>query len=223
MNITEYQELSGINVASKDVDRVTATISKTQKILEGMLGYSLDTRDTNEYDEIGKTITECPCDINLNNLSAPDSVEFAYRLFTYREDDKYLSIDPATVIYAVKLVKDGVTVKTLDSDDYRAHFKNGLIKFIERRKLWCDVECEFVQLAVDAEWAFEEVPDDLLYIWADMITYYSDLNKDIKSQVLGTHSYTKFDNREPENKSQNLSVIKKYAGPNGSLNRTVTV
>ena len=223
MNITEYQELSGINVASKDVDRVTATISKTQKILEGMLGYSLDTRDTNEYDEIGKTITECPCDINLNNLSAPDSVEFAYRLFTYREDDKYLSIDPATVIYAVKLVKDGVTVKTLDSDDYRAHFKNGLIKFIERRKLWCDVECEFVQLAVDAEWAFEEVPDDLLYIWADMITYYSDLNKDIKSQVLGTHSYTKFDNREPENKSENLSIIKKYAGPNGSLNRTVTV
>lgn len=223
MNITEYQELSGINVASKDVDRVTATISKTQKILEGMLGYSLDTRDTNEYNEIGKTITECPCDINLNNLSAPDSVEFAYRLFTYREDDKYLSIDPATVIYAVKLVKDGVTVKTLDSDDYRAHFKNGLIKFIERRKLWCDVECEFVQLAVDAEWAFEEVPDDLSYIWADMITYYSDLNKDIKSQVLGTHSYTKFDNREPENKTQNLSVIKKYAGPNGSLNRTVTV
>lgn len=223
MNITEYQELSGINVASRDVDRVTATISKTQKILEGMLGYSLDTRDTNEYDEIGKTITECPCDINLNNLSAPDSVEFAYRLFTYREDDKYLSIDPATVIYAVKLVKDGVTVKTLDSDDYRAHFKNGLIKFIERRKLWCDVECEFVQLAVDAEWAFEEVPDDLSYIWADMITYYSDLNKDIKSQVLGTHSYTKFDNREPENKTQNLSVIKKYAGPNGSLNRTVTV
>lgn len=223
MNITEYQELSGINVASKDVDRVTATISKTQKILEGMLGYSLDTRDTNEYNEIGKTITECPCDINLDNLSAPDSVEFAYRLFTYREDDKYLSIDPATVIYAVKLVKDGVTVKTLDSDDYRAHFKNGLIKFIERRKLWCDVECEFVQLAVDAEWAFEEVPDDLLYIWADMITYYSDLNKDIKSQVLGTHSYTKFDNREPENKSENLSIIKKYAGPNGSLNRTVTV
>jgi hypothetical protein len=223
MNITEYQELSGINVASKDVDRVTATISKTQKILEGMLGYSLDTRDTNEYDEIGKTITECPCDINLDNLSAPDSVEFAYRLFTYREDDKYLSIDPATVIYAVKLVKDGVTVKTLDSDDYRAHFKNGLIKFIERRKLWCDVECEFVQLAVDAEWAFEEVPDDLLYIWSDMITYYSDLNKDIKSQVLGTHSYTKFDNREPENKSENLSIIKKYAGPNGSLNRTVTV
>lgn len=223
MNITEYQELSGINVASKDVDRVTATISKTQKILEGMLGYSLDTRDTNEYDEIGKTITECPCDINLDNLSAPDSVEFAYRLFTYREDDKYLSIDPATVIYAVKLVKDGVTVKTLDSDDYRAHFKNGLIKFIERRKLWCDIECEFVQLAVDAEWAFEEVPDDLSYIWADMITYYSDLNKDIKSQVLGTHSYTKFDNREPENKSENLSIIKKYAGPNGSLNRTVTV
>ena len=223
MNITEYQELSGINVASKDVDRVTATISKTQKILEGMLGYSLDTRDTNEYDEIGKTITECPCDINLNNLSAPDSVEFAYRLFTYREDDKYLFIDPATVIYAVKLVKDGVTVKTLDSDDYRAHFKNGLVKFIERRKLWCDVECEFVQLAVDAEWAFEEVPDDLLYIWADMITYYSDLNKDIKSQVLGTHSYTKFDNKEPENKSESLSIIKKYAGPNGSLNRTVTV
>lgn len=223
MNITEYQELSGINVASKDVDRVTATISKTQKILEGMLGYSLDTRDTNEYDEIGKTITECPCDIDLNNLSAPDSVEFAYRLFTYREDDKYLSIDPATVIYAVKLVKDGVTVKTLDSDDYRAHFKNGLIKFIERRKLWCDVECEFVQLAVDAEWAFEEVPDDLSYIWADMVTYYSDLNKDIKSQVLGTHSYTKFDNKEPENKTQSLSIIKKYAGPNGSLNRTVTV
>lgn len=223
MNITEYQELSGINVASKDVDRVTATISKTQKILEGMLGYSLDTRDTNEYDEIGKTITECPCDIDLNNLSAPDSVEFAYRLFTYREDDKYLFIDPATVIYAVKLVKDGVTVKTLDSDDYRAHFKNGLVRFIERRKLWCDVECELVQLAVDAEWAFEEVPVDLLYIWADMITYYSDLNKDIKSQVLGTHSYTKFDNREPENKSQSLSIIKKYVGPNGSLNRTVTV
>ena len=52
-----------------------------------------------------------------------------------------------------------------------------------------------------------------------MATYYSDPNSNIRSESIDTHSYTKFSDIAPENESFNLAVLKKYAGPYGSVSR----
>ena len=231
MTIDEYEILTGITVATTDEARITAMIARTEKILENMLGFTLDTDlvDENQYIELGKTKTDtiCPCDIDIANLDPADSVIYAYRLFSYNVNDKYFFIDPCTEIHAIKLVINDVTVKTLvEFEDYRVDVKNGLIRFVEKLGCWCsDLEYyNHVQLAIDADWAWpDNIPLDLQYIWADMITSYSDCSDNIKSESLGPHSYTKFDNVKPESKSENLSIIKKYSGPNGSVNRTITL
>jgi len=231
MTLEQYQDLTGISVTSTNEVLVNSMIDRTQRILETMLGYTLDTDlvDDNFYTEIGKVNDDCPCylDVDEDNLQAPDAVNYAYRLFPYNYKDKYLIIDPATEVYAVKLVKDGVTFSTLDTDDYRVHFQRGVAKYIERCDRWCgcgDASCQCVQLAVDAEWLWQDTfPDDLLAVWADMVTYYSDTMKDVKSQTLGTHSYTLRDKRLPESEEINVKILQKYAGPLGTLTRTVTV
>lgn len=232
MDLAKYTELTGIIVSTSQATRVTAQIKRSQKILESMLGFTLDITkvNTNEYIEIGKTKTECPCieSININNLNPADAVIYAYRLFNYNKNDKYFFIDPATAINKIKLVVDGVTVKTLvEFEDYRLDYKQGIVKFIEKITNWCSeyFNCEHVQLAVDANWVWANVaniPDDLNYVWTDMITFYSDSKNNIKSESLGPHSYTKFDNTLLELFKQNLPIIKKYSGPNGSVNRLIT-
>lgn len=232
MNIEEYQHLTGITVNSANEVRVNAMIDKAQRILESMLGFTLDSTlvDDNFYNETGRTNDNCPCSVYINegSLLAPDEVVYAYRLFPYNWKDKYLLIDPATEVHAVKLVKGNVTYSTLDEDDYRVHSQRGIIKSIERCDTWCgcgDVYgCTCVQLAVDADWLWpDDLPADLLAIWADIATYYSDTTKDIKSQTLGTHSYTFRDKSIPENDESVIKVLRKYAGPLGTLARTVTV
>lgn len=225
MTIEEYQTITGLTVT--DEARVTAEITKTQRMLEVMLGYTLDPElvDDNQYTEIGKTSTTCPCpDVDVDELLAADAVVGAYRLFPYRKGEKIISIDPASEVHKVKLVKDGVTFKTFETDDYRLHTINGITKYIEECEncCWCtcNSECYCTQLTVDADWL--ELSDDLLQVWADMVTYYSDPKKDIKSETLGTHSYSKFATR-PENETFNLAILNKYVGANGSLRRIFTV
>ncbi len=83
-----------------------------------------------------------------------------------------------------------------------------------------------MQLAVDADWVWpdaSDIPADLLDVWAEMTTYYADQKRDIKSEVLGSHRYEKFDKEEPETFDYNQAIIKRYAGPLGSVRLTVTV
>lgn len=223
MNIATYESLTGLTVTSARTALVTATIGKTQKILEGLLGFSLDDRDNNEYTESGKTAQECPCPTNEGTLQDPDAVVYAYRLYPYNHLDKYLEIDPATAIHAVKLVKDDVAYKTLETTEYRVDWDRGIAKYIQQLKCWwtCNVKCEGVQLAVDATWEFATIPDDLNYVWADMITFYSDETRDLRSETLGTHSYTRFSNTPPERTNDAMAVIERYAGPHGSVRRHV--
>ena len=72
MDINEYESLTGITVATSQEALITATITKTQSILESILGYTLDESkvDINQYTELGKTPSECPnaCDIDIDNL-----------------------------------------------------------------------------------------------------------------------------------------------------------
>jgi hypothetical protein len=229
MNLQEYQTITGTTVPTADVTRVTAVINKTQRILESMLGYTLDDTlvDTNQYTELGQTASECPCgDIDLDTLLVADIVVGAYRLFRYDSNDKFLMIDPCEAVNKVKLVKDGITLKTLELDEYRLQTINGITKSLEVcPDCWCNVNscccCKCVQLAVDADWLWEDasdIPADLLDVWAEMVTYYANDKKDIKSESLGTHSYSR-ELTVPENLPNNLAILQKYAGGNGSLSQ----
>lgn len=240
MNIAKYTELTGITVDSSDEAKVTAQIRRTKTILESMLGYTLDKKKASEnrYEEKGKGTVDCVfrgliTDIDNLELSDPDPVLGSYRLFPYNKSDQYFSVDPYTKLYAVKLVfikagdtPNGITHKTFDDGKVRVH-KNGVItKYIERcNDCICTCYCDdCAQLAVDAEWLNEDcLPEDLMYIWADMVTYYSDGKKDIKSETLATHSYTKNNVSKPEELPESIKIIKKYAGPNGSLTPVVAV
>lgn len=232
MTLSEYQTLAGVTVSSSNTTKVTATIARTQAILETLLGFTLDPDEvtTNLYNERGKTDENCFCpSVDLSGLDDPDTVVGAYRLYRYNDLDKYFHIDPASRINAVKLVyikqgtgNNGITFKTFDWDEIRVSYgRDGFTKYIEHcEDCLCSCDCdECVQLAVDAEWLWDdELPLDLQYLWADMITWYSDSkNKGIKSETIDTHSYTRFDNKPPETEPQNLAVLKKYAGPYGSV------
>lgn len=241
MTLEEYQTLTGVTVPSSQTAKVTATIARTQSMLETLLGFTLnsETVTTNIYNELGKTSQECLCpSVNLENLQAPDAVVGAYRLFRYNDLDKYFHIDPFSKIHKVKLVfvrdgdnPNGVTLKTFDWDEIRLQIgREGFSKYLELSLVQkyieycidclCKCNCaDCVQLAVDADWLWpEDLPNDLQYVWADMITYYSDdKKKEIKSESIDTHSYTRFDKTPPESEPHNLAVLKKYAGPFGSV------
>lgn len=240
MDLTTYEYLTGIEVTSGEETFVVAQIRRTQRILESMLGYTLDPNLVNQnlYNEQGKTHYECPCpNIDLENLEleAPDKVVNAYRLFPYNSRDKYLHIDPFYQVHAVKLVKDGITYRTLEPEEYRIEYKQGWGKFIEicECPFDCDVDCDCVQLAVDADWLWacdsslsdltigECIDEALLYIWADMVTYYADCKKNVKSESMLSHSYTKYDNLKPE--EANSKYLNKLAGPNGSLAKVIVL
>ena len=236
MNLTKYQELTGIVVSEADENLVNAQIRRTRGILESMLGFTLDPNKTNTniYNEVGKVQNEYSCpNVDISELLPADDVINAYRLYNYNEFDKYFFIDPFLAVHKVKLayIKPGypdessITIKTFDNDEVRIQYgRDSVGKFIEKIKkfyfnwLSCNCSSMHVQLAVDADWMFQDcLPEDLLYIWADMITYEVDCKKDIRSESIEGHSYTKFDRVSPVTESQNLAIIKKYAGPYGSV------
>lgn len=229
MDLATYQTLTGIVVPSQRQAIVTAMITRTRRILEDMLGFTLDPTiaHANEYTESGKTQSDCPCPEVAPTLDPADAVVTAYRLFKYYPGDKYISIDPATTINAVKLVNGTITYKTLETSEYRVQVDRGITKYLEQIRCWIScTDCEYVQLAVDADWLWNDennIPTDLKYVWADMVTYYSDPKKDVRSETLGPHSYSKYDRESPEYQAQNISIIKRYAGPHGSVRKTVTI
>lgn len=233
MDLSKYQTLSGITVSSSDQVRVSAIINRTRSTLETMLGFTLDPSkvSTNFYNELGKTQIECPCpSVDTDNLLEPDDIVDSYRLFTYNKNDKFFHVDPFIQLNSVKLVivrqgeePNGVTVKTYSSDNIRIDSGfNNIQKYLrETEGCFCNTDCgDNVQLAVDASWLFEGcLPDDLKYLWVDMINYYSDCKKDIKSESVNTHSYTKTEIVKPEEEESNIAILKKYAGPFGSVIR----
>lgn len=245
MNLEQYQTITGTTVASADQTRFTAEIARARRRLENALGYTLDPaqRETNLYNELGKTSTELACPIvNTEDLLDPDEVQGAYRLFNFNPMDEYHHVDPFTRIYAVKVVyikqgasPNGITVKTFDDEYIRQHQNEIWSKYIsDFRGHWprtrfnlswmCDHPVEhYYQLAVDADWAFEDIPEDLQDIWADMVTYYSDDERDKRSETILTHSWTKFDRGTPEALPDNQKLLYKYAGPHGALSGQVVL
>lgn len=234
MNIEKYEELTGKTVSDSKRASLMYSLRKTQKILESMLGYTLDSTlyDTNYYTETGKTSDEFPHPDDQLTLTAADPVIGAYRLYNFNYKDAFYIIDPASEIHAVKIVRDGITYATLETDEYAPVFDRGITKALQQNYFIFDDGYEpwffqhykdnqhGFQLAVDATWLWDDVenmPEDLLYVWVEMADYYTDKNRDIKSQTLGSHSYTRFDNTAPQMKPENMQVIKRYAGAYGTI------
>lgn len=202
MDIELYEQLTGITVPASQEAYVTAQINRTKIMLEGLLGYSLDPQSGNSN-----------------------------RIFPYNKHDTYLLIDPCTSVATVELIKGDEVLDTLVvDDDYRIYREYGFIHYLTRcwPQDWCicrDYCTSCAQLRVNAAWLWPEdgIPEDLLYVWTEMITYYKDCKTNIKSETLGTHSYTKFSNDKPEQLTSNQSILLKYAGPNGSIVPVLTV
>lgn len=243
MDLSKYQELTGITVPPSQTAKVTAQISRTQSMLETLLGFTLSPTKQNLYNELGKTQTDgsCPTVAAIDpTLKPADPVIGSYRLFPYNKDDVFLHVDPFTKINKVKLVyvrtgdtPNGVTIREFNVEDSTGsnivtvnYGRGDWAKYL--RQTWlneCICSCdECVLLAVDAEWLWEaedvdhqDIPEDLLYVWTDMITYYSNPKKGVKSESITSHSYTLSDSVAPELEPINVSVLKKYAGPYGSV------
>jgi len=235
VNLQKYTELTGIEVPSSKEASVKAHIRRTQAKLESMLGFTLDSRKTNTniYNELGKTKTELSClNVETSDLLPADEVIGSYRLYRFNSADEFLHIDPFVNINKVKLVHiktgdfdeaSGVTLKTFEDNEVYAQIgRDGIGKYILRHpQLFCGCSHNHkheVQLAVDANWMFEGcLPLDLQYVWADMVEYYSNPKSRIRSESIEGHSYTKSEIVAPETEKENLAIIRKYAGPYGSV------
>lgn len=233
MDLTKYTELTGITVDSSNEAAVKANIRRTKSKLEAALGYTLKPKYL--YTEQGKVQFEghlpLPIDNEVDNLLPPDEEQGIIKLFDYKESDRFLHIDPYQNVYSAKLVypmRDGDFITVVKLDNVVAHYDgNGIGKFLEKHYEWFNwawyrtwlISWDAnsgagLQLAVDADW-IDCYPDDVMYLWADMVTYYSDPDSNIKSESVTGHSWTKATNDAPETSAENKAILSRYAGPRG--------
>ena len=234
MDLEKYEELMGITIPESKKSYYTAQIKRVQTKLESLLGFTLKAKHI--YTELGKSQVECVCpDIpQSQSLLPPDEVKGIIKVFPYNSKDKFLHIDPFIDVYNVKLGKvtedkKFVTFKTFEH--FTKHFMaQGIGKYVEKcQNCFCDCECkDCIQLIVDADWVDftdeeSDIPDDLLYLWCDMINYWADPDKDIKSESVDGHSWSRGDISAPEELIENKLILDKYAGPYGSIIRIPTI
>lgn len=221
MDIKKYTQLTGKTVSSSEEATFNATIRRTKAMLETLLGFTL--KPQNLYNELGKSRLDCAClNVDTSTLLPADEAEGIYKLFSYNNLDRYFHVDPFKQVYKVKLVyvqNDGefVTIKTFNNAKAQ-YGRDGIGNYIEKcLECLCDCSCEdCVQLAVDADW-LDCYPDDIMYLWCDMIDYQLDCSKGLKSESIEGHSWTKADTRAPEELPHNVLLLKRYAGPYGSV------
>lgn len=246
MDLIKYTELTGNQVPSSQEAKVQATIRRTKAILESLLGFSL--KPKNLYTEIGKVQFEgyLPMKDDLENLLPADDEEGVYKLFPYDELDKYFHVDPFKNIYKVKLVmplNEGEFVTVVELDNVVAQYgRDNIGKYIERHWEWftwnwyrtwrysySSASEAGLMLAVEADW-LGCYPDDLMYLWADMVSYYSDPNYSVigslRSESVDGHSWSRGNagggnqgDVAPENSASSRAYLMRYAGPYGSIAR----
>lgn len=234
MDLAKYEQLTGKTIPDSQKTYYEAQIKRIQTRLETLLGYTL--KATKIYTEKGKTQRDCVCpDIPQSEELLPaDDVKGIIKIFPYNYKDKFLHIDPFKDVYNVKLVKVAddysfVTVKTFEHFT-KQYMSQGIGNHIEKcNTCFCDCECkDCVQLAVDADWIdftdeSSDLPDDLLYLWCDMIDFYADPDNNIKSESVDGHSWSKGDIVKPEDTDFAKLLLRRYAGPFGSVTRTPTL
>lgn len=238
MDQTAFTNLTGVTLTSDQVTRFETLESLATKQLERLLGYPLDPDSwENLYNETGKTQDDCICpDVDVD-LDAPDDVEGKYRIFDWKPSDRFVQIDPAITVYKVKLIREDITYHTFDTDNEEVAVKwegttdtdgNRVARWLDMRN--CDWPCywtspcwkkhNYLQLAVDAEWGYEDVPLELQEIQASLLLdgYRDPQRDDIQSESRGTHSYT-LRERTAGYWMDKYPAIGAYAGPNGLANR----
>lgn len=234
MNLEKYEKLTGIIIPEDKRAYYEAQIKRVQTKLETLLGYTLEPQHI--YIELGKAQQECICpDIPQSAKLLPaDPVRGIIKVFPYSYKDKFLHIDPFKDVYKVKLVKvdenhQFVTVKTFEHFA-KQYMQQGIGNHIEKcQTCFCDCECkDCVQLAVDADWIDfteedDDIPDDLWYLWCDMIDYYADPDRDIKSESVDGHSWSRGDIQAPWEREDVKLLLKRYAGPFGAITRMPTL
>lgn len=235
MDLNKYKELTGIDVPTAQQGQFNASVRRARAAIESMLGFSL--KPKNLYTEQGKVQFQghyLPTE-DLTNLLPPDSEEGVYKLFPYDERDDYFHVDPFKNVYRVKLVvptRDGKFITITELDNVVPQYgRDGIGKFVKRHWEWFTWDWYrtwrvaysredrgAMQLAVEADW-LNCYPDDLMYLWADMIEYQMDPNRNMKSESVDGHSWSKSDASKPETKPENKLLLKRYAGPYGSVVR----
>jgi len=245
MTIAEYQNLTGVTVAESDTNRVKAAIRKSEVKLSGLLGYSLSKQQT--WTELGKVqydgfqpFPSLPVSDEVkDNLSPADDQTGDIQLFNLDSLDTHIRINPAREVYRAKIVlpinrDEFITIYNLDN---ATPYLNsvGLVTAITRHKSWFTwtwwnslvwTDRSKLMLAVDADYV--NVCDanryqDLAYLLADMVSYYSDpdysLLGNIRSESIDSHSYSRAptgqtpDTSAPEGQLTSRKVIERYAGP----------
>lgn len=245
MDLAKYKELTGTTVATGDEARYNAIIRRTNGLLESALGYSMTPSKNIDKQELGKVQFEGQYPyypLQLDSLLPADEVEGSYRLFPYNENDIYLKTDPSANIYHVKLVQvlnDDEFVTIWDFKDYTSKTTRKFGKFIEKQVGWFTWNWyawlmqnlgggNGLLVAVDADWlSCNNMPSDLAYLWADMVTYYSSdevtVTGNIKSESVNGHSWSKTNagggkgaDLSPDQSAAGANILAQYAGPNGT-------
>jgi hypothetical protein len=236
VDLDEYIEISGLAVKDPQRAFVTANIKKAQFMIESALGFTLDADKAaqNLYTETGQAPDDnwiCGgSDADL--LPAESEPDEKYRIFTQAEPlDTYYKvtaltrIDPATSISKIKLVHGTVNVHTFTTSELAlVTGANGYGRLVDLAVIFPNpYRCGHrLQVAVSADWLGvddDQLPDDLLSVWADVITWLSDKTRNIKSENRGTRSYTKAETKSPLEDPINKSILDSYAGPRGTAGR----
>ena len=234
MDIATYILLTGKTIPSTKIAYYEAIIKRVQVKLETILGWSFTPQVL--YKEIGKTQNGCVCSNIPETLLPADEVKGIIKIFPFNRNDKYLQTDPFYDVYSAKLVRvfenrDFVTLKTFENIS-KQYMSQGIGKYLEKCKTcFCDCECkDCVLLAVDGDWVRESeesgeqgLPIDLLYLWCDMVDFYGDPEKDIKSESVDGHSWSKGDVVAPEESAEAKLLLARYAGPYGTVPKIPTL
>ena len=247
MTIQEYQNLAGVTVAPGDENRINAIIRRSESKLGSLLGYSLSKQK--QWTELGKVnydgLVPFPSlpvsDDVLNNLRPADKQSGEIQLFNLDELDTHIRINPAKQVYRAKIVlpvneDEFITIHELENG---LPYLNsaGLVVAITRYYSWFTWTWwnsllwnnkSTLMLAIDADYVdLCDVSkyEDLNYLLADMVTYYSDENYslmgNIRSESIDSHSYSRAqvgvasdgaDGAAPEGQKSAKAIIEKYAG-----------
>lgn len=245
MDLAKYEELTGTTVSESDKKRVNANIRRVNAKLESLLGYSLSDSKNFYKEELGKVQFQGGYPyypINVDKLLPADEQEGDYRLFYYNPVDPYIPIDPAKNVYHVKLVQslnEDEFATIMDLNNFAWKNSRNFGKFIHKENGWFNWSWynwlmnelgngTGLLVAVDADWLnCNNMPQDLAFLWADMVSYYSDENYSVsgslKSESVTGHSWTranagggKGEDLAPQDTTEASKLLKQFAGPNGT-------
>jgi hypothetical protein len=235
VDLSEYIEIAGVDVKDSQRAFVTANIAKARYQLESALGFPLtaEKAEQNLYTETGQAPDDnwvcggSDADL-LPAESEPDAI---YRVFTQPDNrtavggrlpmSSLIQIDPCTAISKIKLVHGTVNVHTFTTSEQALLLgPSGYGRMVNLEVIFpYPCRCgHYLQVAVSADWLGSEenqLPDDLLSVWADLVTWLSDRTRNIKSENRGTRSYTKAESKSPIEDPINKSILESYAGPGG--------